>query len=109
MDIRLKKTIIIFFVLLLLFISLMIFSEYRNIEELRDEGGVNESALELRKESLKVWGVRLLLNFLIPLLFLTSKFSKKISSFASKGRGAIVSGILYGLIFFSIVFLVNLH
>lgn len=108
MDIRLKKTIIIFFVLLLLFISLMIVSEYRNIEKLRAEDGVNESALELRKESLKVWGVRLLLNFLIPLLFLTTKYSQKISSFASKGRGAIVSGILYGLIFFFIVFLVNL-
>ncbi|OLS03094.1 M48 family metallopeptidase [Tissierella creatinophila] len=108
MDIRLKKTIIIFFVLLLIFISLMIFSEYRNIENLREEEGVNESALELRKESLKVWGVRLLLNFLIPLLFLTTKFSQKISSFVSKGRGSIVSGILYGLIFFFIVFLINL-
>ena len=108
MDTRLKKTIIIFFVLLLLFISLMIFSEYTNIEKLREEDGVNESALELRKESIKVWGVRLLLNFLIPLLFLTTKFSQKISSFASKGRGVIVSGILYGLIFFFIIFLINL-
>lgn len=109
MDIRLKRVIIIFFVLLLLFISTMIFSEYRNIEKLKEEDNdINLKAIELRKDRLRVWAIRLFLNFLIPLLFLVSNLSQKINKFASEGKGLIISGILYGFIFFALIFLINL-
>lgn len=109
MDIKLRRIILVFFILLILFIFLMIFSEYKNILDLKEENNsIDMAALELKKESLPIWGIKLLLSFFIPLLFLTTKFSYRINNFASRGRGVIVSGILYGLIFFFIVFLINL-
>ena len=108
MSFKLKRAIFIFFLLLIIFIVLMIYSEYKNIELLKTEFNMDLKAIQLKKAKLNVWALRLILNFAIPLLFLTSKFSQKIDNFASKDRGFIGRGIIYGLIFFFIMFLINL-
>lgn len=109
MDKRLRRVILIFFLFLLAFIILMMVSEYRNMEVLKTQyPDLSNSAYTYRKDSLKLWGIRLILQFLIPLLFLTSKLSQKISLWASDGRGLFLSGLLYGIIFFGLIFLINL-
>lgn len=109
MDKRLRRVILIFFLFLLAFIILMMVSEYRNMEALKTQyTDLSNSAYTYRKDGLKLWGIRLILQFLIPLLFLTSKLSQKISLWASDGRGLFLSGLLYGIIFFGLIFLINL-
>ena len=109
MDKRLRQVILIFFLFLLCFIVLMMVSEYRNMEVLKTEyPDLSDSAYAYRKDGLKVWSIRLILQFLIPVVFLTSKLSQRISLWASKGRGLFLSGLLYGVVFFGIIFLINL-
>lgn len=109
LDKRLKVLIILLFLFLLIFIGLILVGEYKNMEKLRtDYPELPEVSYEYRKDGLNIWAIRLVLSFLIPLLFLTTGLSQKISVFASRGRGIIFSGIVYGFIFFGIMFLINL-
>ncbi len=109
MDKRLKIAILVFFLFLLGFIVLMRVSEYRNMEALKSQyPNLPKSSYNYRKDGLKVWALRLILTFTIPLLFLTSRLSQRISVWATNGRGLFLSGLIYGLIFFGIIFLINL-
>lgn len=106
---KLKLVIFIFFIFLLVFITLMMVSEYRNMEVLRTEyPNLSQSSYNYRKDGLKIWALRLILQFAIPLLFLTTRLSQRLSVWASEGRGLFLSGLIYGLIFFGIIFLINL-
>lgn len=109
MDRRLKKAILLFFVFLLIFIVIMLASEYRNIEQVKvDYPDLPLEAYNLRKDNLLVWAIGLLLQFLIPLLFLTSRLSQRISTWAERKGGIIKAGILYGVVFFLLLFLIEL-
>lgn len=109
MDKRLKLTIIGFFIFLLSFILIIMLSEYKNMNQLKiDYPKLPEDVYSLRKESLNLWAFRLILQFLIPIIFLTSRFSYKIRVLVENGRSLFVTGLLYGLIFFTIMFLINL-
>lgn len=109
MDKRLRLVIFIFFLFLLGFIILMLVSEYKNMEVLKTQyPNLSESSYAYRKDGLKLWAIRLILQFAIPLLFLTSKLSQRISLWASNGRGLFLSGLIYGIVFFGILFLINL-
>lgn len=106
---KLKTILILFFVFLLLFIGIVIISEYKNMEELKEEyKALSPEVYQYRKDSLNVWAIRLLLQFLIPLLFLLSRISYRIRFFVENERSLFMTGLLYGLIFFSIMFIVNL-
>lgn len=87
----------------------MMISEYRNMYRLRSEyPNLSEDVYSYRKDSLRVWAIRLIFQFLVPFLLLTTNLSQKISLFSSRGRGLFKSGILYGVIYFTIVFLINI-
>lgn len=87
----------------------MLVSEYKNMEVLKTQyPNLSESSYAYRKDGLKLWAIRLILQFAIPLLFLTSKLSQRISLWASNGRGLFLSGLIYGIVFFGIIFLINL-
>lgn len=87
----------------------MFYSEFKNMDRLRKEyPDIEEEVYRYRKDILKVWAIRLVLQFLLPLLFLTTGFSQKLSLWASHKRGLILSGFLYGLAFFVILFFLNL-
>ena len=108
MDGKLKLIIIVFFVLLIAFIGVTIFSEYKNMEIIRAEyPDLNEEAYNYRKDALKVWSIRLILQFLIPLLLLTSRISYRIG-YALEGKSLFFTGLIYGIIFFTIMFLIKL-
>ena len=109
MDRRLRLTIIAFFAILLIFILIVMISEYKNMGQLRvDYPELSEDVYSLRKDSLKLWAVKLILQFLIPILFLTSRLSYRIRYFVDDGRSLFVTGLLYGGIFFTLMFLINL-
>ncbi len=109
MGSRLKVIILIFFALLLGFIFIINFNEYRNMEDLRrDYPDLPERSYEYRKDLLKVWSIRLLLGFLLPLFFLTSGLSQRLGLSLGRDRGLVLSGFLYGVAFFFIVFIINL-
>lgn len=109
MDRSLSKAIKLFFIFLLVFIAIMLISEYRNILQLKiDYPDLSQEAYNLRKDSLIVWAIGLILKFLIPLLFLTSRLSQKISMWAGRKGGLIPSGILYAIVFLGIIFLISL-
>lgn len=100
---------IIFFVVLIAFIGLVFASEYRNINMLRaDYPNLSEEVYNYRVDALKAWGIRLFLNFFIPFLFLVSRLSYRIRFFVENERSLFLTGLLYGLIFFSLMFLINL-
>lgn len=87
----------------------MLVSEYKNMEVLKTQyPDLSSTSYEYRKDGLKLWAIRLILQFAIPLLFLTSKLSQRISLWASNGRGLFLSGLIYGMVFFGIIFLINL-
>ncbi|MBC7087983.1 MAG: M48 family metallopeptidase [Tissierellales bacterium] len=109
MSYKLKTSIIVFFILLLAFIFFMFRAELKNIEALkRDYTELEDKVYSYRIDLLKVWAVRLVATFLLPLIFLISGLSQKISIFAQDRHSLFVSGIIYGLIFFGIIFLINL-
>lgn len=109
MDRKLKIFIVVLFLFLAAFSYFVIQSENRNMEKLKvDYPELKDEVYSYRKDSLKVWALRLFLSFSVPLLFLTSKLSQRISLTVGQGRSLFVSGLLYGVIFFGIVFLINL-
>jgi Zn-dependent protease with chaperone function len=108
MDKKLLIVLILFLVLLLGFIFFVYRSEIANMKQLRiDYPNLKEEVFSLRKDSLKVWGIKLMLSFIVPMLFLLTKLSYKISLFVGE-RNWFVSGLLYGAIFFSLIFIINL-
>lgn len=109
MDKKLIAFLLIFFIFLLAFINFIIINENKNMEKIRAEyPDLKEEAYSFRKDNLKVWAVRLVLSFLIPILFLITKLSQRISVGVGEGRGLFLSGLLYGAIFFGIIFIINL-
>lgn len=109
MDTKLKNTLIIFFVFLFLFIAVVMISEYRNMDNLKDEyKDLSENVYKYRKESLNIWAIRLLLQFMIPILFLLGRFSYRIRFFVGNGRSLFMTALLYGIIFFFLMFIINL-
>lgn len=109
MDRKLIVAFAILFIFLLSFIFIMIRSEYKNMEELRVQyPDLNEDVYSLRKDSLNVWAVRLLISFIIPTWFLMSGLSQRLSYKLGDGKNLLVSGFLYGAIFLGIIFLINL-
>lgn len=108
MNRKLKSILIVFFIFLILFISFVIISEYRNMEKLRSEyKELPEEVYKYRKESLDVWAINLILTFLVPLLFLVSKISYKIRCSIGNEKSLFVTGLLYGIIFFLLMFIIN--
>jgi Zn-dependent protease with chaperone function len=101
MDKKLSLVIIIFFIFLLGFITLVLTSEYKNMNNLKIEyPDISVEAYNYRKLNLNVWAINLVLKFLIPLLFLTTGLSKKIGAFAKgNGRGLFLTGFIYIIIF----------
>lgn len=109
MDRRLSRVLILIFMFLIVFIAIMFVSEYINMEKLKiDYPDLPREVFLLRKDSLIVWAIGLVLQFLIPLIFLFSRISQRISQLVSRRRGLVKSGILYGLIFFTLVYLIKL-
>lgn len=109
MDKRLKIIITSFFIFLLIFILIVMASEYRNIKQLRIEyPELSEDVYSLRKDSLNLWAIRLILEFLIPILFLTSRLSYRIRFFVENQRSLFITGFFYALVFFTLMFLINL-
>jgi len=108
-DNRLKLVFVLFFVFLLGFIFIVLVSEYRNMQKLRVQyPDLHEAAYDLRKDRLKVWAISLILKFLIPVLFLTSRLSYRIRFFVERDRSIFLTGLFYGLIYFTIMFLISL-
>lgn len=109
MNRKLQVLILLFFVFLIIFITVVITSEYRNMDKLRTQyPELPDESYELRKDSLKVWAIRLVFSFAVPLYFLVSKLSQRISISVGLGRSLLVSGLLYGVLFFGLMFLINL-
>lgn len=107
---RLSLSIGIFFVFLILFITIILISEYRNMDRLKIEyPNIPEETYDYRKSSLKIWAINLMLKFLVPLLFLTTGLSKKIGIFAEgNGRSLFLTGIIYVILFSIIDLLISL-
>lgn len=106
---KLNLMIILLLLFLLVFIGIILASEYINMRKLRAEyPNLPEDAYNLRKDNLRVWSIRLILQFLIPLLFLTSRLSYRIRYFVENEKSLFLTGLLYGIIFFTIMFLINL-
>ena len=77
----------LFFLLLLIFIAIMFISEFRNMKQLKiDYPDLPQEAYDLRKDNLIVWATALILQFLLPYLFLSTRLSQKISLWAGRGR-----------------------
>ncbi|WFA08950.1 M48 family metallopeptidase [Tissierella sp. Yu-01] len=109
MDKRLLLIILLFFILLIIFITFVYISEVENMTQLKVEyPELKEEVYSFRVDSLKVWGLRLLLSFVIPMFFLFTKLSQRISHSVGDGRSWFLSGLLYGIIFFGLVFIINL-
>lgn len=108
MDKKLKWIIIIFFILLIGFIATIVISEYKNMDRLKVEyPDLSQEAYNYRKDGLRVWSVKLILQFLIPLLLLTSRISYRIR-YGLEGKSLFLTGLIYGIIFFTIMFIINL-
>jgi len=107
---RLYLFIIGFFVFLILFIGIIIISEYRNMERLKFEyPDISNRVYDYRKSALNIWAVNLVLKFLVPFLFLITGLSKRIEIFSrGNGRGLFLTGIIYVVIFSVIDFLIYL-
>lgn len=109
MENKLKLSIFITFLILITFISIMIISEYKNIDKLKLEyPNLSEEVYKYRKDSLKSWAIGLFLQFAIPFLFLITGLSQKINIWSNGKRGMFQSGLFYGIVFFTIIFLINL-
>ncbi len=109
MDRKLVFATLLFFVFIAAFIFVMINSELKNFSYLRATyPKLSEDVYNLRRSSMYIWGIRLFLSFLLPYIFLVSKFSQRISVLVGEKHGLFLSGLFYGIIIFGIIFLVNL-
>lgn len=108
-DKRLKMTFLLFFVFLIGFISIVFVSEHLNMEKLKLQyPDLPKEAYSLRKDRLKIWAIKLILEFLIPILFLVSRLSYRIRFFVERERSLFLTGLFYGIIFFTLMFLIKL-
>ena len=79
------------------------------MQELRIEyPELKEEVFSYRKDNLKVWIINMALSFAIPLIFLVSGLSQRISFLTGKDRNLFIAGLLYGLVFFGLVFIIRL-
>ncbi|MDD2447143.1 MAG: M48 family metallopeptidase [Tissierellia bacterium] len=109
MDRRLILVFVLFLALLIAFISTIYISELKNMDQLRVEyPGLKEVVYSYRKDSLKVWAINMVLSFIIPVVFLISGLSQRISYMVGKDRNLFLSGLLYGIVFFGLVFIISL-
>ena len=109
MDRKLVIIILFFLIFLAVFIGAMLRAEHQNIQELREEyPELSEEAYSYRMDAFKLWAVRLPLTFLIPLIFLFTGFSQKLSLATGNGRSLFLNGLLFGLVYFGIIYLINL-
>ena len=109
MSRKLVLIMVLVAVLLLSFIFFMLKAENKNMESVKkDYPELSDEVFSMRKEGLNIWAIRFLFTFGLPLLFLITGLAQKISVFASKRHGLFLSGLIFGLIFFGLVFLVNL-
>jgi fumarate reductase subunit C len=110
MNRKLKFVFLIFFVLLISFIFIILYSEKKNMDELRTEyPDISEKAYSYRNTNLKIWGLSLFLKFLIPILFLTTGFSSYIQRYAKgNGRGLFLTAAIYILIFSIVDFIIDI-
>ncbi|MBE6083242.1 MAG: M48 family metallopeptidase [Tissierellaceae bacterium] len=110
MNRKLKFVFLIFFVLLISFIFIILYSEKKNMDELRTEyPNISEKAYSYRNTNLKIWGLSLFLKFLIPILFLTTGFSSYIQRYAKgNGRGLFLTAAIYILIFSIVDFIIDI-
>lgn len=106
MDRKLFVALIIFFAFILFFIVFILKSEYKNMDELKIEyPNIPEEAYLYRKTNLKIWAINLFLSFLIPLIFLITKLSSSIRSFA---EGKAHSGFFVIFLYIAIYLLIDL-
>lgn len=109
MNRKLMAFILLFFIFIIIFITFIMYSENKNMEELKTiNPELPDEVYSFRKDNLKVWAIGLVLSFLIPLLFLLTNLSQRISKGVGEHRGLFVSGLLFGIIFFGIIFLIKL-
>lgn len=110
MDKKLLIAILVFFIFLVSFIGLVLFSEYKNMEQIeREYPSIDKRAFSYRKSNLNVWAISLLMKFLLPFLILTTGLSRKIEVFArGTGRGLFLTGLIYIIIFSLIDLGINL-
>lgn len=110
MSRKLSLSIILFFIFLLIFIAVIIISEYKNMDRIKVEyHHISEEAYDYRKSSFNVWAINLILKFLVPLLFLTTGLSKRIGIFAEgNSRSLFLTGIIYVVIISVIDLLISL-
>lgn len=109
MSRKLVLSIVLLAVLLSSFVFFMLRAESKNMESVRkDYPELLDEVFSMRKEALNIWAIRFLFVFGLPLLFLITGLAQKISLFASKRHGLFLSGVIFGLIFFGLVFLINL-
>ena len=110
MDKKLSLSIILFFIFLLLFITIILISEYKNMDRLKVEyPNIPKESYDYRKANLNIWAINLILKFLVPLLFLTTGLSNRIGIFAKEGgRNLFLTGLIYMVIFLTIDLLVSL-
>ncbi|MCK9443636.1 MAG: M48 family metallopeptidase [Tissierellaceae bacterium] len=108
-DRKLRIVIILFFIFLFGFISFVLVSEHLNMEKLKgDYPDLSEDVYRYRKDILRIWAIKLLLQFILPLFFLTSRLSYRIRYFVENDRSLFSTGLFYGLIFFTLMFLIKL-
>ena len=110
MDRRLSLSIILFFIFLLLFITIVLISEYKNMDRLKVEyPNIPKESYDYRKSNLNIWAINLEIKFLFPLLLLITGISKRIGVFANgNGRNLFSTGFIYMVIFLAIELLVSL-
>ncbi|MDY0236885.1 MAG: M48 family metallopeptidase [Gudongella sp.] len=109
MSKKLALIIVLVVIILLSFVFFMIRAEDKNMDSVRkDYPELSDNVFSLRKEGLNIWAIRFLFTFGVPILFLTTGLAQKISIYASKRHGLFLSGIIFGIVFFGLVFLINL-
>lgn len=109
MDKKLIAAAVFLIVLLIVFAGFMLRAEYQNIQSLRQEyPDLDEAAYSYRMDAFRLWAIRLPLSFIIPMIFLFSGFSQRLFQITSRGRGVFLSGLLFGLTYLGIVYLINL-
>ena len=109
MSKKLVFMILLLAIILSSFVFFMLKAENENIESLKnDYPELSDDVYNLRKEALNIWAIRLIFTFGLPLLFLLSGVGQKINLFVSKRHGFFLSGILFTLLFFALIFLINL-
>ncbi len=109
MEKKLSVSVVLFLLFVIVFVGFMLKAEASNITALREEyPELKEEAFSYRMDAFKIWAVRMLLSFLIPFLILYSGLAQKLSLSVGKGSSLFLSGLLFGLTYFALVYIINL-